>query len=209
MGRLNNDAAYLEKIRDYFAEHRSLPSYSELGKLLGFKAKNAAFKLAARLSKNGFLGTGPTGRLVPGPRFFSLPWVGDLVPAGPTETGEPSGAVEFYDLESLLVDRASETVLVTIRGDSMIDAGVLDGDVAIVRKTAIAAAGDFVVAIVDGGYTLKELRYQRGQPVLVPHNQRHSNIIPRTDLILLGVVTGIIRRYETGRSRIRARPQRK
>jgi repressor LexA len=209
MGRPNKDHIYLEKIREYFGMYRSLPSYSELGRMLGFKTKNAAFKAAERLTSAGFLEAGPGGRLVPGPGFFQIPWVSDRLPAGPVETGSVSGALEFQDIQELLIERPAETLLVTIRGDSMIDAGILDGDIAIVRKSSNATAGDFVVALVDGGFTLKELGYRRGQPVLVPHNKQYKTIVPQAELSLLGIVTGIIRRYQMKASGIRASSKRK
>ncbi|WP_080412645.1 LexA family protein [Burkholderia ubonensis] len=209
MGRPNNDRIYLGKIREYFEAHCSLPSYSELGKILGFGTKNAAFKAAERLRAAGFLEAGPGGRLVPGRRFFQVPLIDERVPAGGAEIAEFSGALEFRDVRELLVDDASETVLVTIRGDSMIEAGILDGDTAIVRRSNYAEAGDFVVALVDGGYTLKELGYQAGQPVLIPHNRLYKTIVPRADLSLLGVVTGIIRRYRMKGGSVQVRPKRK
>jgi repressor LexA len=94
--------------------------------------------------------------------------VSDRFPAGLAETAGVPGAQEFHDIQELLIDSPVETVLVTIRGDSMIDAGILDGDIAIVRRNSNATTGDFVVALVDGGFTLKELGYRRGQPALIP-----------------------------------------
>ena len=77
----------------------------------------------------------------------------------------------------------------------MIEAGVLDGDTAVVERTASARAGDFVAALVDGQCTVKELRYECDRPVLVPHNRHCKTLRPRQDLQILGVVTGIVRRY--------------
>ncbi len=77
----------------------------------------------------------------------------------------------------------------------MIDAGVLDGDTAVVERTENAQAGDFVAALVDGQYTVKELRYERRAPVLVPHNKSHETIRPERELQILGVVRGIVRKY--------------
>lgn len=62
----------------------------------------------------------------------------------------------------------------------MCDAGVLDGDTAVVERTPQASQGDFVVALVDGQYTMKELRYEHNQPVLVPHNDRYNTIRPNS-----------------------------
>lgn len=81
----------------------------------------------------------------------------------------------------------------------MIEAGVLDGDTAVVERTDNAESGDFVAALVDGQYTVKELRFERRQPVLVPHNKDYETIRPQQELQILGVVRGIVHRYEQGR----------
>lgn len=205
MARPNKDTQYLSELRDFFARHRVLPSYAELQQLIGFGSRNAAFKLGARLRDAGFVVTGPGGRLAPGKRFFELPWLSNQVPAGVGDPASASDGVDFQEIDRLLIDSPSETLLISIRGDSMQEAGVLDGDVAVVKRGATAASGDFVVALVDDQYTLKELRYEKNSPVLVPHNRAFKTIRPRADLSVLGVVTGIVRRYPSARSRIAAR----
>ena len=77
----------------------------------------------------------------------------------------------------------------------MQEAGVLDGDVAVIEKTETATVGDFIAALVDGELTLKELQFDKGKPVLVPHNRHYAPIKPREELAIIGVVKGIIRRY--------------
>lgn len=207
MGRPNKDAEHLGCLRDYFAQQRALPSYAELSKVLGFRAKNAAFKLAGRLMSAGYLGSGPGGRLVPGPRFFELPCIDARVPAGRGEPAEFSGGVELKEIDRLLVDVPSRTFLVPIRGDSMCEAGVLDGDTAVVEQTPMANSGDFVIALVDGQYTMKELQYERNQPVLVPHNRCYEPIRPESELNIIGIVRGIIRRYHSSGRRVDTRAQ--
>ncbi len=195
MARTNRDLEHLAKLREFHAEHGALPSYAQISWLLGFKAKNAAHKLAARLIEAGFLESGPGRRLVPGPRFFERAQVIEAVPAG---TGDPvpmSGTYDVYDIDRMLVEHPSRTVLIKVRGDSMRDAGVLDGDTAVVERTDTALPGQFVVAFVDGQYTLKELQVQSGKPVLIPHNAEFDPIHPVESLAMLGVVRGIVRRY--------------
>lgn len=205
MGRPNNDAAHLARLRDYYARHQTLPSYAQISKLLRFKAKNAALMLARRLAENRFLQPGPGGRLVPGARFFERACLDDSVPAGTGEPGEWSGGIGHHAIDRLLVDTPSKTLLVPVRGDSMSGAGVLDGDLAVVEKSEHANHGDFVIALVDGRQTFKELRMKQRKAMLVPHNERYSPITPHGELSIVGVVRGIIRRYEpaTGRTSLR------
>lgn len=201
MTRPNNDLQYLRTLRAYFTHHRVLPSYAGLGEVLGFRGKSGAFKLVQRLVEAGIIDRAPGGKIVPADRFFELPLTDQQVPAGPGEPDAAFSSVESYSLDRLLVDDPAKTVLVPIRGDSMIDAGVLDGDTAIVERTESARSGDFVVASVDGQYTLKELRFDRKEPVLVAHNKHYEAIRPREDFLILGVVKGIVRRYDRpGRS---------
>lgn len=196
MTRPNNDQQHLGKLRDYFARHRLLPSYAGLGEVLGFRGKSGAFKLVQRLVEAGIVDRAPGGKLVPADKFFELPLIDQHVPAGPGEPDAAFSSVEWHSLDWLLVDDPTKTVLVPIRGDSMIDAGVLDGDTAIVERTESPRSGDFVVASVDGRYTIKELRFDQKKPVLVAHNKQYETIRPREDFLILGVVKGIVRRYD-------------
>jgi repressor LexA len=135
---------------------------------------------------------------VPGKRFFELPHVMDKLSAGFGNAAIPSGGIEHHEIDRLLVDEPSQTILVPIRGDSMSSAGMLDGDIAVVRRTETASTGDFVAALVDGELLVKELRFERSQPVLTPHNKRYRPIHPTSEFSILGVVTGIVRRYGRG-----------
>lgn len=203
MGRPNIDHDHLGRLRDYYARHRTLPSYAGLSEALGFRTKNAAFRLAGRLIASGHLEAGPGGRLAPGRRFFELPHVEDKLSAGLGNAAGPSGGVEHHEIDRLLVDVPSQTILVPIRGDSMSAAGVLDGDIAVVRRTESVSTGDFVAALVDGELLVKELRFERSHPVLLPHNKHYRPIHPKSAFSILGVVTGIVRRYGRGTARVR------
>lgn len=193
---LNSDGVHLARLRDHYAAHGAMPpSYAGIGEVVGFRTKNAAVKLARRLTDSGFLKAAPGGKIAPTPRFFELPVAQAKVPAGiPAAIGGESAA-ELITLDSFLVAKPSHTVLVRVKGDSMRDAGILDGDLAVVERTEDARAGDFVVAWVDEEFTLKELRYEGRQAVLVPHNPSHTPIRPGRALEIFGKVRGIVRRY--------------
>ena len=79
----------------------------------------------------------------------------------------------------------------------MRNAGILDGDIAVVEHGLAARKGDFVVAMVDNEFTLKELGYEQGKPVLRPHNPAYRTIRPKEDLEIFGVVVAQFRRYAT------------
>lgn len=195
MARPNNDGRHLNLLREHFAQEKVLPSYAKLGQLWGFRGKAGAYQVVKRLVSAGYLERTQSRRLAPTDRFYELPKLDDTVRAGLIESTSWSGGVEPHSLNNLLIEWPTRTVLVPIRGDSMIEAGVLDGDTAVVERTESADSGDFVVALIDGQYTLKELRYDGRQPVLVPHNKEYETIRPQQDLQILGVVKGIVRRY--------------
>jgi len=81
-----------------------------------------------------------------------------------------------------------------VRGESMIDAGILEGDLVVVEKTASAKRGDIVVAIVDGQFTLKRLDIDRGEFVLKPENKAYPVIRAEGALEIFGVMVGLVRK---------------
>jgi SOS-response transcriptional repressor LexA len=198
MGLPNTDASHLSRLRDYYAKHGVLPSYGGIGEMLGFKAKNAAVKLAQRLSVAGYLESAPGGKLVPTARFFELPLFDAPVRAGSAEFIEEQTVAELVTVESYLVESPSSTVLVRVRGDSMKDACICDGDLAVVDRALAPAAGAFVIAQVDGNFTLKELGYEGKRPILIPHNADFQPIRPTSALEVFGVVRGIVRKLKHG-----------
>jgi len=180
-----------------------MPSYAGLREVVGFRAKNAAVKLAKRLAEAGYLKAAPGGKLAPTDRFFELPIVEARVRAGPPEDAAGQVAAELVTLDAFLLDAPSKTVLVRVKGDSMRDAGILDGDLAVVERAETAKPGQLVIAVVDDEFTLKELRYEGKQPVLVPRNGEYAIIRPNQTLQIFGIVRGIVRRYPSARPQAR------
>jgi len=85
-------------------------------------------------------------------------------------------------------------VLIRVKGDSMQDAGILEGDLVVVEKAASAKRGDIVVAVVDNQFTLKRLDVERGQFVLKPENKAYEVIRPEGTLEIFGVMVGLVRK---------------
>ena len=97
-------------------------------------------------------------------------------------------------IDDYLIERPSQTVLIRVKGDSMMDAGIFDGDLVVVEKTAAAKRGDIVVAIVDDQFTLKTLDLERGRFVLKPENKAYPVIRPEGTLEIFGVMVGLVRK---------------
>lgn len=189
----NRDLEHLAKLRDYYARWKVMPSYSQIGELLGIAAVSAVGKCLQRLHEAGYLERTPDGSWSPTRQFFARPLLAVRIPAGPPievfDTAE-----ELCVIDDLLVDKPSTTTLVPIKGDSMIGAGIHDGDVAVVQRGAQARTGDIVAAIVDGELTLKTYRVHRGYPELHPENPAYSVIRPKGELEIFGVMTGLVRK---------------
>ncbi|WP_126444619.1 LexA family protein [Sulfuricystis multivorans] len=191
------DADYLDRLRDYYAENRHIPSFQRIAELMGFASKAAASKLMDRLAAAGFFERAPDDATwVPAERFFERPLAEAAVRAGAPDMIE-GGQGELFLVDRYLVRQPSRTVMVPVKGDSMCDAGIYDGDIVVVERTKAAKAGDFVVAIVDNEFTLKELALEQGRFVLKPHNPAYPVIRPRGELEIFGVVTGLVRRYRS------------
>ena len=190
----SHDQEYLEKLQDYYAEHRVIPSYSVLAGLWGISAKSWVSECVKRFEEAGFLDWTPDKQLKPGRRFFER-----RVADAPVQAGLPNPAVaEGYDfvssLDEMLVRVPSKTVLVRVKGDSMIEAGIHEGDHLVVEKQPHANVGEIVVAIVDNEFTVKYLEREKGTYVLKPANRAYPVIRPRGRLEIFGVVAGLARR---------------
>lgn len=196
MARTNHDSVHLRKLRDLHAHVGCIPSYSKIAAYLGFRAKNAAFKLVDRLVARGYLMKISGGRVVPDVAFFALELSDDVVRAGFGFDGSATGLLQSQAIDQLLISRPSNTVLVSVCDDSMVDAGILNGDIAVVETDLQSVSGDIVIVDIDGRITIKELLIKKGRPSLMPDNSSAEAKAPQESLQVLGVVSGIVRRYK-------------
>ena len=195
MPKPNRDLEYLDRLRDHYAEHRYIPSFEQLKRLMGFDSRTSSSKLLARLESAGFIErTADNKAWIPSARFFERHLADTAVRAGAPDMIEGTQG-ELFLIDQYLVRQPSSTVVVPVTGDSMIDAGIHDGDRVVVERTRSAKAGDFVVAVVDGEFTLKELIAEKGKFALKPHNPAYPIIRPKGQLEIYGVVTGLVRRF--------------
>jgi repressor LexA len=188
------DTEYLSKLQDYYANWKSIPSYATLCGVFGIASKSWVKAILVRLSDAGFIERTPDGVWVPSRQFFARPLAESPVPAGmPVSISATQG--ELFVIDDLLIDTPSRTTLIPVKGDSMMDAGIRDGDVAVVEKRPTANLGDIVVAIVDDEFTLKTLDRERGKFILRPANPAYPVIRPQGILEIFGVLVGLVRKY--------------
>lgn len=189
----NHDPEYLAKLRDYYSAHRVLPSFGGIANLVGLKTTSAVAAFVVRMKGAGYLDSSPDRRLQPGKRFFERLLV-DSVQAGVPQPANDI-PIEGLEIDAYLVDNPSVTVLMDVRGDSMKGAGLLPGDIVVVKKRVPASIGDIVVARVDGDFTVKYLAKDKLGYYLKPANDKFDDIRPIGDLDLYGRVVGSIRKY--------------
>ncbi len=183
----------IDAISGFYQQNGRMPSFSEMGDMLGLRSKNAVSKLVARLEEMNVLERDQKGRLLP--RSIAYP----VMVLGTVEAGFPSPAEEELadniSLDDLLIQNRQATFLLKVSGDSMIDAGILPGDMVIVDRGQTPKSGDIVIAEVDGAWTMKYLRKRGESVVLIPANTSYKPIRPKNELKVAGVVTAVVRKY--------------
>ncbi len=198
MKELNDqEKKVLDCVTSFLNEKGYPPSQRELAKEAGFKSPNTVDYYLTKLEDKGYLEC-PKNR----PRAIrivaeALRSTSIRIPIlGTVPAGVPNLAVEDYE-ESIEVDRAlakGDAFGLKVKGDSMKDAAILEGDIAIVRVQASADHGDIVVARFQEDTTVKYFHYKKGGPYLVPANEKYA-AIPAKDAQIVGKVVGIVRRY--------------
>ncbi len=188
-------------------ENGAPPTYRDIAENFGFKSTRAAQDHIAALCRKGMLehqpGVARGLRLTalstpPKANAFAVPVLGMVGASLPRESWQTSmGAIPFpRDLAKGGRDAERELFALRVRGDSMIDAGILEGDIVIAREQKTAANGDIIVAMLDGESTVKRLSKVGGKITLVPENRRMKPIaVAQGELVIQGKVIGVQRFY--------------
>ncbi len=192
-------SSYLGKLQDYYAHEKIIPSITELSVLWSGKARSWTHQIVQRLKEESFLENGPGGRLRPGPRFFERT-VGHVVRAGmPQQASDVQP--ELLRIDDYLIENPSQTILFPVKGDSMIDMGIFEGDMVIIERGNSALpgqVGQIVLAIVDDEFTLKVLsRDKRGYYLEARNHERNMDyppIRPGQKLEIYGFYVGLFRK---------------
>lgn len=188
------DQVYLSRLQDYYSQHRILPSYAAIGKLVGLTSKSSVSAMVARLRLEGYLQQTPDRRLKPTDKFFGRPLASSYVHAGLPNLADDDPP-EVVTIDRYLIEKPSQTVLIRVKGDSMVDAGIREGDLVTVERRQNANIGDIVIAALNNEFTIKYLDKENGRVVLKPANSAYPIIYPNETLEIFGVVVGLIRKY--------------
>jgi repressor LexA len=183
------------KLRAFFRREQRMPGYQEMLELFDYGSKNAVHGLLLKLGEQGYVTKNEGGKIAPTGKI-----TGGIRVLGAIQAGFPSPAeeelVDVLSLDEFLIRRPDATFMLTVSGESMIDAGIQPGDLVLVERGRTPKSGDIVVAQVDGEWTLKYYAKDRTGIRLDPANKKFKSIRPKQNMNLGGVVRGVVRKYE-------------
>jgi repressor LexA len=193
----------LAAIRDWVVRHGYSPSTRQIGEAVGLRSSSSVSKHLASLEEKGFLRRSTTMSRPIDVRAFlrqpqtresaensvAVPVVGDIAAGVPITAEE-----HFNDILTLpreLTGRGNVFGL-RVRGDSMVDAAICDGDIVVVRQQPEAHSGQIVAAMLDGEATVKVYRRRNGHVYLEPRNPAYD-VIDGDEAVVLGTVVSVLR----------------
>jgi len=193
-----------QEILDYLrdAHHRTgvMPSTREIQHYFGFASQTAAMSHLRALERKGAIMRLPgKARAVVFPedlereQIVDIPVYGEIA-AGMAQDVEPEreGCVSI-DVTTLGVPHSARTFALRVRGESMIDAHICDGDM-VVLEFREPRHGDVVAALIDGETTLKRFVVERSKPFLRAENEDYPDLIPARELVIQGVMVALLRK---------------
>ncbi|HEY8241156.1 MAG TPA: transcriptional repressor LexA [Kiritimatiellia bacterium] len=194
MPRKTDLAAKLKALRDFYRREGRVPGYAEMLELFGYRSKNAVHGLLRKLAELGYVTKTRGGQL-----GVTSKLTGSIRLLGLVQAGFPSPAeeelVDILSLDEFLIRRPDATYMLTVSGDSMLDAGIHPGDIVLVEKGLTPKNGQIVVAQVDGEWTIKFYRKDKSGVCLHPANKKYKPIQPKQNLVIGGVVRAVVRKY--------------
>ncbi len=185
-------------VRGYIDQHGYAPSYEEIRSNLGFQSLNAVFKHLTQIEERGYLRTPWKNKKralerapLKGGSVF-IPFLGAVAAGTPMEAVEVPESIEVP--ENFLGNGSNFAL--RVKGESMIEDGIRDGDILIITKQPQAENGQTVVALVNGESTVKKFYHNENEIELRPANESMEPIRVAADEVeVVGVVMGLLRNY--------------
>ncbi|MGH2398504.1 MAG: transcriptional repressor LexA [bacterium] len=197
----------LEHIATSIRHSGIVPSIREIGHALGMRSPSTVHQHLTALERKGYIKRYGDRmrvmevldrRMLPhGEEVAHLPLIGRVSAGLPVLAEE--NVEEMIPVPRKMVGWQDDNCfLLTVRGDSMIGAGIHSGDLVIVRSQVTAQPGEIVVALLGDEATVKRLQYQGRRPYLIPENPRYEAIFEEFEII--GKVVGLMRKYAGGQA---------
>src|SRR5947209_17257227 len=175
------------------------PSTREIQSHFGFASQTSVMQYIATLERKGFLDRhARKARALITPvqkvRITDIPIYGQIPAGMATLTEQTAEGHVSLDTGSVNASKNAKTFALRVRGDSMIDAHILDGDVVILEDRKDVQNGDIVAALIDGETTLKRYVTEHGRPYLKAENPMYPNLVPARELRIQGVMVSLVRK---------------
>jgi repressor LexA len=189
----------LEFIQTEQREKGITPSTREIQHHFGFASQTSVMQYLGTLERKGFLDRHarkaralitPVQRV----RITDIPIYGQIPAGMATLTEQTIEGHVSLDTRSVNASKNGRTFALRVRGDSMIEAHILDGDIVILEDRKDVQNGDIVAALIDGETTLKRYVMEHGRPYLKAENPLYPNLVPARELRIQGVMVSLVRK---------------
>lgn len=182
------------------------PSTREIQHHFRFASQTSVMQYLGALERKGFLDRhARKARALITPamkvRITDIPIYGQIPAGMATLTEQTVEGHVSLDTRSANVSKGGRTFALRVRGDSMIDAHIVDGDIVILEDRKDVQSGDIVAALIDGETTLKRFVTEHGRPYLKAENPRYPNLTPARELRIQGVMVSLVRKQERRKRR--------
>lgn len=186
-------SAEFGKIFFFYRQRRRMPSYAEIAKMFGFRSTNAAYKLVERLRKKGLVERDDEGFVIPG-HVFDKVFVLNSAEMKFPSPGEARPA-NVMSIDEHLIRNKSVTYAFRVSDNSMINANIKHGDVALVERGRLPIDGDIVLLEVNRKWTLKYFRRKKREIWFESGNGRGAPIYPDGEVEIPAVLVAVMRSY--------------
>ncbi len=196
--------AVLNFIEEYQMNHGKSPTIREMKEFFQVSSDNSILKHLKALEEKGYIEKDDTPRGIKllnavkekleGAITYNLPILGSIPAGGPVASEEYVNG--WMNISEDLVKNDEDYFILEVTGDSMIEAGIEEGDLVVVNKRKQPKNGDIVVALVDNENTLKRFISEGGKVYLKAENKKYKDIFPASELVIQGVISSLIRSYE-------------
>ena len=196
----------LDYLKDYISNNQISPSFEEMKKAINLKSKSGIHRLISSLEERGFIkrlkhkarAMEIINKNLSGNELYNsvnIPLIGEIAAGEAIEAIENSN--EFISIPSSMTSPNAKYFGLKVKGLSMIDEGIFDGDIAVIKKTTNVENGKIAAVLTEENeVTLKTIKFSKDKIVLIPANQSYqSKEYKLGEIQVQGTLTGIIRKY--------------
>ena len=196
----------LDYLKDYISHNQISPSFEEMKKAINLKSKSGIHRLISSLEERGFIkrlkhkarAMEIINKNSSGNELYNsvnIPLIGEIAAGEAIEAIENSN--DFISIPSSMTSPNAKYFGLKVKGLSMIDEGIFDGDIAVIKKTTNVENGKIAAVLTEENeVTLKTIKFSKDKIVLIPANQSYQTKEYKLgEIQVQGTLTGIIRKY--------------